>query len=73
MQPVELIHKLPPGPPLRRLELFLAVEAVQRYILASPHRTVRLSAPHVQAAAKMRGLSLPLSAIGEALRLFLGR
>lgn len=73
MRTADLIRRLPPGPPFRRLEIFLAVEAVQRYILASPHRTVRLSAPHVQAAAKLRGLSLPLSAIGEALRLFLGR
>lgn len=73
MRQDELIRRLPKGDPLQRFEIFLAAEAVHAYIKASPHRAVRLSAPHVQAAAKMRGLSLPLSAISEALRLLLSR
>ena len=66
----DLIKRLPQATPLRRLEAFMAMEAVIDYMLKAPGSfvTLRLSdAPRVQAASKMRGLSLPLLAIRGAI------
>lgn len=72
MHQSRLIPRLPKADPVRRLELYLAAEAVLTFIAHSPGRTVRASAPAVWTAARMRGFHLPLSTIAQAMQL-LGR
>ena len=73
MHPDRLIQRLPKADPATRLEHYLALEAVLHFITHSPGRTVRLDAPHVQIAARMRGFHLPLQTIAQAMQLLLGR
>jgi len=61
---------LPHGDPLRRLELFIAMEAVIGFMQRMPGQYVTMTieaAPRVQMAAKMAGITLPLLAIRSAI------
>lgn len=70
MVAADLIKRLPQAKPLQRLEGFMAMEAVIDYMLNAPGTVITLrvgDAPRVQAASKMRGISLPLLAIRVAI------
>ena len=64
-----LIAKLPPGPPLRRLEGYLAMEQVLAYvrIVGKPVVLRPTDAPKIQTAAMLRGVCLPLLAFRSAI------
>jgi hypothetical protein len=67
--PEILTHKLPPGPPWRRLELYLAMEQVLVYVrtIGRPVILRPTDAPKVGMAARMRGIPLPLLAVRTAI------
>ena len=64
-----LITLLPPGPPHRRLEAFLAQEAVLSYVrtIGRPVALKPADALRIQTAAMLRGVCLPLLAIRSAI------
>ena len=65
-----LIAKLPPGPPLRRLEGYLAMEFVINYMRRAPGRLVVVrstDAPKIVIAARLQGITLPLPAVQSAI------